>query len=486
MSNDLATLTIMEASKLLADREISSVELTSAVLDRIAKNDERTHAYLEVFEDAQDAAARADGARGTGASHPLLGIPLAIKDNILIKGKHASAASKILEPYVASYDATVITKLKNAGAVLVGRTNMDEFAMGGSTENSAFGVTRNPHDESRVPGGSSGGSAAAVAFHGALGALGSDTGGSIRQPASFCGVVGLKPTYGTVSRSGLIAMASSLDQVGPFGKTVADTECIFDAIRGHDPLDSTSVPASVSDKTERDSSSKKTLRIGVPEGFARGEGVDPDVAKNFSATLDILKEMGHEVKSIELPRISHALAAYYIIMPAEVSANLARFDGMRYGQYRAGTSHIDDYAETRGAGFGREVRRRVLLGTYVLSSGYYDAYYHKATAVRALIEKDFMKAFETVDVIATPTCPTPAFKIGEKTDDPLKMYLADIFTVPANLAGIPGISVPSGSVLRDGKMLPLGVQFFAPHFREDLLFRVGKSVETGVSFSLLT
>lgn len=474
MALDLTSLTIAKALAHLANKDFSAEELASAHLASVERDNPELNAYLELFADVREHAKDADARRAAGETGALLGIPLAMKDNILIKGKRASSASKILETYIAPYDATATKRLKDAGAVFLGRTNMDEFAMGGSTENSAFGSTKNPHDTTRVPGGSSGGSAAAVAAHLALGSLGSDTGGSIRQPASFCGVVGLKPTYGAVSRSGLMAMASSLDQIGPFAKTVEDAEILFNAVKGHDPLDSTSASdAHISGST----TVPKKLRIGVPESFAYGEGVDPDVVENFKATLAALARAGHEVVPVELPHIAHSLAVYYIVMPAEASTNLARYDGVRFGTLKEGVNLFADYAETRGAGFGREVRRRILLGTYVLSSGYYDAYYHKATTVRAFIEADFKRAFETVDLIATPTAPTPAFKAGEKANDPLQMYLADIFTVPANLAGIPGISVPSGSVVRDGKALPLGIQFLAPHFREDLLFAAGKSVE---------
>ncbi|OHA84511.1 MAG: aspartyl/glutamyl-tRNA amidotransferase subunit A [Candidatus Yonathbacteria bacterium RIFOXYC1_FULL_52_10] len=474
MAIDPKQLTIAKAAAHLAHKDFSAEELTQAYLDAAEKKNPEINAYLELFSDARDAAKAADARRAKGETNPLLGIPLAMKDNILIKGKHASSASKILETYVAPYDATATKRLKDAGAVFLGRTNMDEFAMGGSTENSAFGPTKNPHDTTRVPGGSSGGSAAVVAADIALGSLGSDTGGSIRQPASFCGVVGLKPTYGAVSRFGLMAMASSLDQIGPFAKNVEDTEILFNAIKGNDPLDSTSAPDA---RFASASGAKTKLRIGVPESFAYGEGVDPEVVANFKETLAALAKAGHEIVPIELSHITHSLAVYYILMPAEASTNLARYDGVRFGMLKEGAKLFDDYAETRGAGFGREVRRRILLGAYVLSSGYYDAYYHKATAVRAMIEADFARAFTDVDIIATPTAPTPAFAIGEKSSDPLQMYLADIFTVPANLAGVPGISVPSGSMLRDGKMLPLGIQFLAPHFREDMLFAAGKSVE---------
>jgi len=351
--------------------------------------------------------------------------------------------------------------------------------MGSSTENSAFGVTKNPVDNTRVPGGSSGGSAAAVASHTALAALGSETGGSIRQPASFCGVVGLKPTYGAVSRYGLMAMASSLDQIGPLTKTVDDAEILFHAIKGHDPLDSTSVPNSLYEQAM--TPTKKKLVIGVPKEIFENEGVDESVRANFNATLDLLRADGHEVREVDLPNMKYSLAAYYILMPAEASTNLARMDGVRFGLHKEGEDLLGDYEKTRGEGFGREVRRRIILGAYVLSSGYYDDYYHKARAVRNVIEEDFLKVFGSddkgVDVIASPTTPTPAFKIGERVNDPVKMYAADLFTVPANIAGIPGISVPSGTVDEDGTALPVGIQFMAPHFREDVLFNIGRDVE---------
>jgi aspartyl-tRNA(Asn)/glutamyl-tRNA(Gln) amidotransferase subunit A len=411
----------------------------------------------------------------------LTGIPFAIKDNILIKGRIASAASKMLENYRATYDATVIEKLKKESVVFIGRANMDEFAMGGSTENSAFGVTKNPHDTARVAGGSSGGSAAAIAMDGALAALGSDTGGSIRQPASFCGLVGLKPTYGAVSRNGVMAMGSSLDQIGPFAKTVTDAEIIFNAIRGQDPLDGTTISEKTypQKKAGGVGAGKKPV-IGVPRHFLGGDGIDKSVLENFNASLEKFKKLGYEIHDVELPNIGYSLAVYYIVMPAEVSSNLSRFDGVKYGLHvdskieagsvQAKAAGVDDYFETRAAGFGREVRRRVLLGTYVLSSGYYDAYYNRANAVRRVITEDFNKAFEKVDIIVTPTTPAPAFKIGEKTADPVAMYLEDIFTVTANLTGMPAISVPSGFA---GK-LPLGLQMTARHGDEATLFAAGK------------
>lgn len=475
MGIDIKTLTIKKAHSDLMSGKYSARTLAETYLAEAEKRNPALNAYLEIFSDVLAQADEADTKIKEGRATMLTGIPIAIKDNILIKERVASSASRMLENYRAPYDAHVIEKLKEVGVVFIGRTNMDEFAMGGSTENSAFGPTKNPHDESRVAGGSSGGSAAAVAGDMALGALGSDTGGSIRQPASLCGIVGLKPTYGVVSRRGVMAMGSSLDQIGPFGKTVEDTEIIFNVIRGHDPKDSTSINA------ESIRGKKKTFRIGVPEDFVSGEGIDAGVLANFRETLEKLKNAGHEIVSISLPHAKYSLASYYIVMPAEVSTNLARFDGVRYGLHINGETGIDDYKKTRATGFGHEVRRRIILGTYVLSAGYYDAYYGKATTVRDLIRKDFEKAFEDVDVIATPTSPVPAFKIGEKSDDPLSMYLADIFTVPANLAGVPAISVPSGCIEREGKKLPLGFQIIAPHFQEDILFALSRDVEQNMN-----
>jgi aspartyl-tRNA(Asn)/glutamyl-tRNA(Gln) amidotransferase subunit A len=469
--SSLNTLTIAEASKKLAQGEVTSLELTEACLAEIEKRNPTLNAYLEVFDDAREQAKAADARRKAGESHPLLGIPLAIKDNILIEGRRASAASKMLENYVATYDATVIKKLKDAGAVFLGRTNMDEFAHGSSTENSAFGPTKNPIDESRVPGGSSGGSAAAVAAGLALGALGTDTGGSIREPASFCGLVGFKPTYGAVSRSGLIAMGSSLDQAGPLARTVADAELIFNAIRGKDALDSTSV--------EFDTPRAAGKKIGVPRGLL-AQGLDPEVLERFEQALEALKAKGYEIIDIELPSAGLALAVYYVIMPAEVSTNLARFDGVRYGLSLKGESLSEDYAASRGGGFGPEARRRIMLGTYVLSSGYYDAYFGKATAARELLRGEVSRALGEVDVIATPTTTSPAAKLGENTEDPLAMYLLDILTVTANLTGNPAISLPMGTVEREGKMLPVGIQFTAAHGAEQTLFALGKEAESAL------
>lgn len=468
---DISNLTIKKAHDLLIKKEISVRELVDAFVKQ-AHGKSKLNAYREIFKvDAamiEYAQKLIDANEGTF----LTGIPIAIKDNILIKGKVASASSKMLEHYVASYDAHVIEKLRKAGMIFVGRTNMDEFAMGSSTENSAFGVTKNPHDESRVPGGSSGGSAAALAANTALCALGSDTGGSIRQPAAFCGVVGLKPTYGEVSRSGLIAMASSLDQIGPFAKTVEDAEILFEGIRGHDSMDSTTFPDTFS-RPEI----KKPKIIGVPTDFVHMKGVLPRVLRNFEESIEKMKGAGYEIREISLPALAHGLAVYYILMPAEVSSNLARLDGVRYGYHADGLNLLGDYARSRGEGFGPETRRRILLGTYVLSSGYYDAYYGRARAVQEMLHEDMQKAFEGVDIIATPTTPTPAFKIGEKSNDPLAMYLADIFTVPVNIAGVPAISIPSGFVDEGSTKLPLGIQFIAPNFGESALFEAGKDFE---------
>ncbi|MDE1975439.1 MAG: Asp-tRNA(Asn)/Glu-tRNA(Gln) amidotransferase subunit GatA [Patescibacteria group bacterium] len=504
---DLKNLTIKKAHEALRKGDFTAVELTKAYLDNIAAKNKDLNAYLEVFDDAIEQAEEADRKiqdsrfkiqdSETKDQEPnsgdrdfpmLLGIPCAIKDNILIKGRIASSASKILENYHATYDATVITKLKAAGAVFLGRTNMDEFAMGGSTENSAFGPTKNPHDPARVAGGSSGGSAAAVAMDGALFALGSDTGGSIRQPASFCGVVGLKPTYGSVSRYGVMAMGSSLDQIGPITKSVDDAEIVYDAIRGEDKGmnggrgDGTMVENSKFKIQNSKFGGKKPV-IGVPRHFLTGDGIDKEVLEAFDAALDSFKAQGYGIKEIELPNISYALPVYYVIMPAEVSSNMARFDGVKYGLHKDGNDGIDDYFETRKSGLGREVIRRILLGTYVLSSGYYDAYYNRANAVRRMIADDFLKAFDPagggVDLIATPTTPSPAFKIGEKTADPVAMYLEDIFTVTANLTGMPAISIPMNLGEESNRQvraephfaMPTGLQLTARHGDEAALFR---------------
>lgn len=469
---DLITLTIKEARKKLDAKEFSAVELAQAYLDEINSKNKELNAYLEVFDDVLEQAKLADERIAKGESNPLLGIPLAIKDNILIVGKTFSSASTILQNYVASYDATVIAKLKKQGAIFLGRTNMDDSAMGGSTENSAYGVTKNPHDASRVAGGSSGGSIAAVAANMALGALGSDTGGSVREPAAFCGIVGMKPTYGRVSRYGLMALGSSLDCIGSAAKNVEDAEIILNVISGNDVLDSTTI----TDTTYAKLPNKKELTIGVPWDLVNGEGVNKDIKENFKNSIEKLKSLGFNIKDISIKNLDMALAVYYIIMPAEASTNLSRIDGMRYGYSADGSNLWDVYKKSRGKGFGKEVRRRILLGTYVLSAGYYDAYYGKAQKIRVMLKQEFAKAFESVDVIATPTAPFVAWKIGEKTD-PLSTYLADIFTITANIVGVPAISVPSGFSEVEEKNLPLGIQFMAPHGAEDLLFEVGKKFE---------
>jgi aspartyl-tRNA(Asn)/glutamyl-tRNA(Gln) amidotransferase subunit A len=424
------------------------------------------NAYLEIFA-ADDAGIDAAQKRIDAGDAPMLcGIPLAIKDNILIEGHIASAASKILSNHVATYDATLVQKLKDAGALFLGRTNMDEFALGGSTENSAYGPTRNPHDVKRVAGGTSGGSAAAVAAHMALGAVGTDTGGSVRNPASYCGVVGMKPTYGSVSRSGLIAAASSFDQAGPIAKTVEDAEAILSVISGKDPLDSTSVEM----PKPEDAPVKK---VGVIRKLL--EGLDADIVASFNASLEKMRAKGVEIMDVDIALSDIVIAAYYVVNFAEVSTNLARFDGIRYGDAKRGASLLDDYVDSRTLGFGAESKRRILLGTYVLSAGYIDAYYRKAERARAQLRQEYAKAFETVDVIATPTMPTPAFVIGEKSD-PLALYLEDVFTVTANLTGMPAISVPMEGVVRDGVALPIGIHFTAPHGSDALLFKIGREV----------
>ena len=460
---NLNELTIKKAHKLLVNKEITAVELAEAAFDRIKKREKDIHAFLAVTEkEARGQAEKVDEKILQGLPIPFLaGIPAAVKDNILIGGVQATAASKILDGYRAPYDATIINRLKEQGAVFVGKTNLDEFAMGSSTENSAYGATKNPINTDYVPGGSSGGSAVAVAAGECVYALGSDTGGSIRQPASFCGIVGFKPTYGAVSRHGLIAMASSLDQIGPLTQSVEDAMVVFEAIRGEDHFDSTSV--NFDWRGENQNFDIEEIKIGVPrEYFA--QGIDPVVEQTVKKAIKKLESEGARVKEITLPHTQWALATYYIIMPAEVSANLARFDGIRYGysEIRNPKSEIrnllDVYLKSRQNGFGDEVRRRIMLGTYILSAGYYDAYYGRAQKVRRLIQEDFSNAFKDVDIIVTPTSPTTAFKFGEKTKDPLSMYLADIYTVSANLAGVPAVSVPAGPVRSSPPLGPSGAQ----------------------------
>ncbi len=471
--NNVNELSIEGAARALRNHELSVYDLWDATIKSASNKNSDIFAYLELFGEDTDAIESAQKRIDLeGENAPLLcGIPIAIKDNILIKGKIASAASKILENYKAAYTSTVIRKLQDAGALFVGRTNMDEFAMGSSTETSAFGVTKNPHDTSRVPGGSSGGSAASVSANIAIAALGTDTGGSVRQPASLCGVVGLKPTYGSVSRYGIIALGSSLDQVGPLTKTVADSKIIFETISGIDKKDSTSIP----DNLYKKRNISKKIRIGVPRKLLTN-GVDKDVIECFDKKLEALKASGHEIIDIDLPISSYALPAYYVVMPAEASTNLARFDGIRYGSSKKGETLLDDYLKTRSEGFGSEAKRRILFGAFVLSAGYIDAYYRKAQLARVVLTDEYSKAFESVDVISVPTSPSPAFKIGEKKD-PVAMYVEDIFTVTANLTGMPAISVPMGTVDRDGIKLPVGIHFTAPHQAENVLFAIGTEVE---------
>jgi len=490
--NFIHNLTIKKFHQDLMDKKFTAFDMTKEFFDYISDKDKKIDAYLSLDKDgALKQAELVDIAIAKGEEVGMLaGIPMAIKDNLLIKGLPATAASKILENYAAVYDATVIKKLKEQGVIFLGKTNLDEFAHGSSTENSAFKTTKNPYDLSRVPGGSSGGSAAAVGANMAVAALGTDTGGSIRQPASFCGVVGLKPTYGAVSRFGAIAMASSLDQIGPITKTVEDAAIIFDAIRGKDDLDATSAdanpPAGGSDELLNPKlENVKKLRIGLPKEYFSG-GLDDYTQKEIQKAIDKIKSLGLEVKEISLPHTEYALAVYYIIMPAEVSSNLSRFDGIRYSRNYAEAKTQKDaeksalwnvYFGQKTNGFGAEARRRIMLGTYVLSSGYYDAYYAKAQKVRRLIKEDFNKAFNEVDVILTPVSPTPAFKIGEKTDNPMQMYLSDIFTIPLNLAGLPGVSIPVRKYSKIEKELPVGFQLIGKAFHEADILGIGQFYE---------
>ena len=493
MNTSLRNLTIKSFHDGLVKKKFSALEIAKEFFKRIASTNEDIGAYLSLNEERALSDAEAlDFAIGEGEKIGLLaGVPLAIKDNILIKGLPATAASKILEHYRASYDASVITKLKNERAVFLGKTNMDEFAMGSSTENSAFKIAKNPHDRTRVPGGSSGGSAVAVASNLAVAALGSDTFGSIREPSSFCGVVGLKPTYGAVSRSGLIAMASSMDQIGPITKTVEDAAILFRAIAGKDRLDATSVETESEDFENAHQDELRSLTIGLPEEYFVG-GLSKEVSSEIDQVIEKFKALKFVFKKISLPHTKYAIPTYYLSMPAEVSSNLARFDGIRYarnlklsaegGSASGGkTENLkleEIYLKQRGAGFGPEVKRRIILGTFVLSSGYYDAYYEKAQRARALIKQDFDEAFADVDVILSPVAPTPAFKIGEKIDDPLAMYLSDVFTGPTNLAGLPAISIPTKpSSMLAPKELPVGFQLIGKHFREADILGLGQLYE---------
>jgi aspartyl-tRNA(Asn)/glutamyl-tRNA(Gln) amidotransferase subunit A len=476
-------LTVCGLIDKLARRETSSVASVQACLGQVQRVDGKIRAFLSYnAEDALAQARAADQALASGRTHaqqPLLGVPIAVKDVLAVKGQPLNCGSKILGQFIAPYDATVIEKLKTAGAVVFGRLNMDEFAMGSSTENSAFQITCNPWDPSRIPGGSSGGSAAAVAADECVAALGSDTGGSIRQPASLCGCVGLKPSYGRVSRYGLVAYASSLDQVGCLAKQTRDAAKLLEVIGGADPRDSTSVPQPVPRYSQALNGEVRGLKIGLAKEYMIG-GLEPEIKTAIDAAVTQLQKLGAEIVEVSLPHTDYAIATYYIIATAEASANLARFDGVRYGARVEGADPIEMYGKTRGAGFGPEVKRRILLGTYVLSSGYYDAYYLRAQKVRTLIRNDFLKAFEKVDAIATPTSPTAAFKIGEKAGDPLQMYLMDIFTISCNLAGLCGVVVPCG--FTSSPRLPIGLQLLGKPFGEEAILRIAHAYEQATSW----
>jgi aspartyl-tRNA(Asn)/glutamyl-tRNA(Gln) amidotransferase subunit A len=480
---DLHQLTIHELHDLLVKKEVTSREVTEALYGRIREMDGKIGAYLLLIE--EEAFHQADQvdrkiAKGEGIED-LAGVPLGLKDILCTKGIRTTCGSKILENYVPFYDGTVVKKLNEKGAVILGKLNMDEFAMGSSTENSGFQITHNPWDLNRIPGGSSGGSAAAVAADECIAALGTDTGGSIRQPASCCGVVGMKPTYGRVSRYGLVAFASSLDQIGPITKDVEDCAILMNAISGYDPYDSTSVNIEVPDYKQSLINNVKGIRIGIPDEYFI-EGMDPDVEKSVNGAIDSFNRWGAEIKRISLPHTEYAVAIYYIICTAEASSNLARYDGVKYGLRTKGYRDLMEmYTQTRAKGFGKEVKRRIILGTYVLSAGYYEAYYRKASQVRTLIRQDFEEAFKDVDVVLAPTAPTPAFRIGEKVEDPLQMYLSDIHTIPVNLAGIPAITIPCGF---SHENLPIGLQMIGKHFDEGVLLRVAYTFERNTDFNL--
>lgn len=471
-------LTVESTRTAIAQKQITATRIVEEFYRKIKAEDQDIHAYLTLCEDrALQQAARMDEAAGKGDPlPPLAGVPVGIKDVMVTKGIRSTAGSKILENFIPPYDCTAVARLQAAGAIVLGKLNCDEFAMGSSNENSAYGPVRNPRDRSRVPGGSSGGSAAAVAAGTAVAALGSDTGGSIRQPAAFCGVVGMMPTYGRVSRYGLIAFASSLDHIGPLTKTVQDSAILLRHIAGRDPLDSTSADVPVPDYEQEIGKPVKGLRLGIPKEYF-GDGLDPEVRAAVDTAIQQLATDGCEIVPMSLPHTRYAVPTYYLIATAEASSNLARYDGVRYG-YRSKQAHTlsEMYRKTRDEGFGHEVKRRIMLGTYALSAGYYDAYYLKAQKVRTLLSRDFEEAFRQVDAIVTPTTPTSAFKLGEKADDPLSMYLADIYTVVADLVGIPGISVPCGQT-KSG--LPIGLQILGKHFDESTLFRLGHAVEHG-------
>jgi aspartyl-tRNA(Asn)/glutamyl-tRNA(Gln) amidotransferase subunit A len=476
-------LTVDSARTAVLEKQTTATALVDAFYRKIDAEDAAIGAYLTLCKErAYRQAARVDALADKGdALPPLAGVPIAVKDVFATKDVRTTAGSKILANFISPYDATVVTRLEEAGAIILGKTNCDEFAMGSSNENSAWKPVHNPRDPSRVPGGSSGGSAAVVAAGTAVASIGSDTGGSIRQPAAFCGVVGLKPTYGRVSRYGLIAFASSLDHVGPFGKSVKDAALMLQSMAGREPLDSTSADVPVPNYLGQIEQPVRGLRIGVPEEYF-GEGLDAEVRRAVEAGIQELAKAGCEIVPISLPNTKYAIPTYYVVATAEASSNLARYDGVRYGARATdGKTLAEMYRRTRDAGFGAEVKRRIMLGTYVLSAGYYDAYYLKAQRVRRLLGSDFHQAFTKVDAIVTPTAPTPAFKLGEKTDDPLAMYLADIFTVTANLAGIPGISIPCGKS-KDG--LPIGMQILGKHFDEPMVLRVGHAAEHALAGTL--
>jgi len=471
---ELFRLGISEARKLLAKKEVSAKELLDAVYKRIAFVEDNVKAYVTLSKDkAYEMAGAAQKLIETGKSSEVAGIPIAIKDNMCTKGIKTTCSSKILENFIPPYESTVTSRLSNSGYILTGKTNLDEFAMGSSTENSGFFTTKNPWDLERIPGGSSGGSAAAVAADECMAALGSDTGGSIRQPAALCGVVGLKPTYGRVSRYGLVAFASSLDQIGPLTKNVEDSAIMMNIISGPDPLDSTSAPVAVPDFTKILGNEIKGLKIGIPKEYFI-EGMDKEIESSVKDAIKKLESLGAIPVEISLPNTEYAVAAYYVLATSEASSNLARYDGVKYGFRAEGKNLLDMYMNTRAQGFGAEVKRRIILGTYTLSSGYYDAYYKKAQQVRTLIKRDFEEVFKAVDVIATPTSPTAAFKIGEKADDPLQMYLSDIFTISINLAGVPAISLPCGFTSSN---LPIGLQIIGRHFDEESIFKAAYAYE---------
>ncbi len=471
MQINLKELNIEKAHESLKNGEYKVIDLVNVYLENINAKNTDINAYLEVYPDLENQAQVAQDMFTNGTATLMTGIPVALKDNMLNTGYVASASSKMLENYHATYDAHVVSELKKVGAILMGRTNMDEFAAGSSNETSAFGATLNPINTDYVPGGSSGGPAAAVAMDGALVSLGTDTGGSIRQPASFCNLVGLKPTYGAVSRRGIISMASSFDQVGPIGKTVGDVEILFNATNSHDHMDNTSVDIEIRDRLENKNIKN---RIGVPRDFLTGEGITPEVIDNFNQACDKLKNAGYELVDISIPLSKYSLAVYYIVQPSEVSSNLARYDGIRYGHHEDGANLLDVYKKSRGKGLGKEIKRRIILGTYILSHGHYDSYYGNACKLRDSIKNELNEVFKDVDAIITPTSPFPPFKFGAKSKDPVSMYLSDLFLAPANIADIPAISVPSGYT-NDG--LPLGLHIMAPLFSEKTLFKIGKDFE---------